>query len=162
MRTDLEVREPRCRVCRDETVRRHVNELLDWRGVPVPIHGGGFRRVTLADIYRALGPINESRHGRSPITYSALWVHAKRHHEIAGKVAYWAARIRREFWDALGAKGCRKPVAKVQESQLSTKNGTGMWVIGTPTGLEISDQGPPLGFAPVNVDLQDRPTAAMG
>ena len=27
---DFERREPRCRICRDETVRVLVNELLDW------------------------------------------------------------------------------------------------------------------------------------
>jgi hypothetical protein len=32
---DFERREPRCRICRDETVRVLVNELLDWHGAPI-------------------------------------------------------------------------------------------------------------------------------
>jgi hypothetical protein len=35
LRTDFECREPRCRICRDETVRVLVNKLLDWHGAPI-------------------------------------------------------------------------------------------------------------------------------
>ena len=35
VRTDFERREPRCRICRDETVRVLVNKLLDWQGAPI-------------------------------------------------------------------------------------------------------------------------------
>ena len=35
VRADFERREPRCRICRDETVRILVNDLLDWRSVRI-------------------------------------------------------------------------------------------------------------------------------
>ena len=114
MTADLEVREPRCRVCRNETVRRRVNELLQWRGVPVFLPGGKTRKISLAEILRSLEPLNEGSDRSDQITYDSLWVHAQRHYEVAGAAAYWAARIRREFRDALGAKDCRKPIATVQ------------------------------------------------
>ena len=47
VRVDLERREPRCRICRDETVRILVNELLDWRGVPIILGRGKIHRITL-------------------------------------------------------------------------------------------------------------------
>ena len=39
-RADVEPREPRCRICRDPDVRRLVNDLLDWRGVPIRLGRG--------------------------------------------------------------------------------------------------------------------------
>jgi hypothetical protein len=51
---DFERREPRCRVCRDETVRVVANELLDWRGVPIFLGRSKFHRITLTDIMRDL------------------------------------------------------------------------------------------------------------
>jgi hypothetical protein len=61
VRADFEPREPRCRICRDETVRILVNELLDWHGVPIFLGGGKTHRVTYAEILRTLEPINEGR-----------------------------------------------------------------------------------------------------
>jgi len=111
---DFEVREPRCRVCRNETVRRRVNELLTWRGVPIVLPGGKVRRVTLAEIVRTLEPINEGRSGRAQITYASVWVHMRRHYDLDGGASYWGARMNREFRNALAAKGCRQPIVKVQ------------------------------------------------
>lgn len=69
---DFERREPRCRICRDESVRVDVNELLDWRGVPIPREGGKTHRITLTEILAWLGPFNEGRDKtkgiRSPTT----------------------------------------------------------------------------------------------
>ncbi len=99
---DFERREPRCRICRDETVRVGVNELLDWRGVPIFLGRGKFRRVTLTEIMRSLEPLNEGRDRRDRITYDSLWVHFQRHYSFAGKAAYWRARTFKEFKKALG------------------------------------------------------------
>jgi hypothetical protein len=76
VRADFERREPRCRICRDETVRILVNELLDWRGVPVIRGRGKIHRITLTEILRDLAPLNEgrdkavTRRTRSPTTAS--------------------------------------------------------------------------------------------
>jgi hypothetical protein len=35
LRAVFERREPRCRICRDQTVCGLVDKLLDWRGVPL-------------------------------------------------------------------------------------------------------------------------------
>ena len=75
MRADFERREPRCRICRDESVRILVNELLDWRGVPTILGRGKSYRIT----------------------YDSLWVHAKRHYDLAGQVAYRTIRTHKEF-----------------------------------------------------------------
>jgi hypothetical protein len=88
VRADFERREPRCRICRDETVRIYVNELLDWRGVPVILGRGKTHRITLTEILRDLAPLNEGRDKRHRITYDSLWVHAKRHYGLAGIAAY--------------------------------------------------------------------------
>lgn len=109
MRADVEVREPRCRICRDETVRILVNELLDWHGAPIFLGRGKTHRVTYADILRDLEPLNKGRDKRDRITYDSLWVHAKRHYDIEGIAAYWSARMHRELRNALGVKG-RKPI----------------------------------------------------
>ena len=97
MRADFERREPRCRICRDETVRILVNELLDWRGVPVILEGGRTHLITLTEILRDLEPLNEGRDKRHRITYDSLWVHAKRHYDLAGIAAYWRTRMSKEF-----------------------------------------------------------------
>jgi hypothetical protein len=99
---DFERREPRCRICRVETVRVVVNELLDWRGVPIIREGGKTHRVTLTEILAWLGPFNEGRDKRDQITYDALWVHFQRHYSFAGKAAYWRVRTFKEFKKALG------------------------------------------------------------
>jgi hypothetical protein len=102
---DFERREPRCRICRDETVRVGVNELLDWRGVPIPREGGKTHRITLAEILAWLGPFNEGRDKGDQITYDSLWIHFQRHYSFAGKAAYWRARTFKEFKKALRGNG---------------------------------------------------------
>ena len=99
---DFERREPRCRICRDETVRVLVNELLDWHGAPIILGRGKTHVVTYADILRDLEPLNEGRDKRDRITYDSLWVHAKRHYDLAGTTAYWRARMHKELIKALG------------------------------------------------------------
>lgn len=64
MRPDFERREPRCRICRDESVRILVNELLDWRGVPIFLGRGKVHRITLTEIMRDLEALNEGRDAR--------------------------------------------------------------------------------------------------
>ena len=97
MTADFERREPRCRICRDETVRILVNELLDWRGVPIILGRGKTHRITYADILRDLAPLNEGRDKKDRITYDSLWVHFQRHYSLAGQVAYRRTRTAREF-----------------------------------------------------------------
>ena len=79
-RPDFERREPRCRICRDETLRILVNELLDWRGVPIILGRGKIHRITLTEILRDLEPLNEGRDERHRITYVGLWNHCQRHY----------------------------------------------------------------------------------
>ena len=98
---DFERREPRCRICRDETVRVVVNGLLDWRGVPVLREGGKTHRITLTEILRDLEPLNEGRDTGDRISYDSLWIHAKRHYDLAGVAAYWRTRMYKEFRTAL-------------------------------------------------------------
>ena len=71
-RKRFERREPRCRICRDETVRVLVNKLLDWHGAPIILARGKTHAVTYADILRELQPLNEGRTRRtgSPMTAS--------------------------------------------------------------------------------------------
>jgi|GEM_PF-7117130 len=40
MEDEARHREPRCRICRDESVRVLVNELLDWHGAPIILGRG--------------------------------------------------------------------------------------------------------------------------
>ena len=95
---DVWPQEPRCRVCRDPDVRRLVNDLLRWRGAPVFLEGGKTRRmITYAEILRILDPIIEGSDERDRITYSSLWVHAKRHYDIEGVLDYWRAWFPREI-----------------------------------------------------------------
>jgi hypothetical protein len=101
----VEVVEPLCRVCRDPDVRRLVNALLDWRGVPIPYEGGKTRRITYSTILGWLEPINEGRPKGDRITYDSLWIHARRHYDLAGIAAYWGARMDKELRNALGHKG---------------------------------------------------------
>ena len=54
-----------------------------------------------ADILRDLEPLNEGRDERDRITYHSLWVHAKRHYDLAGAAAYWRTRMAKEFTKAL-------------------------------------------------------------
>ena len=102
VRADFERREPRCRICRDETVRVLVNELLDWHGAPIILGRGKTHVVTYADILRDLEPVNEGRDKKDRITYDSICVHAKRHYDLAGITAYWRARMHKELMNALG------------------------------------------------------------
>ena len=43
-----------------------VNELLDWRGVPIILGRGKPHRITLTEILRDLAPLNEGRDTRRP------------------------------------------------------------------------------------------------
>ena len=97
VRADFERREPRCRICRDETVRVVVNELLDWRGVPIILGRGKTHRITLTEILRDLEPLNEGRDKRDRITYDSLWVHCQASLRPAGTAAYWRTRMSKEF-----------------------------------------------------------------
>ena len=101
------IREPSCRMCRDEALRILVNELLDWRGVPLATKGGQIHRVTYADILRTLEPLNEGRDQRYRITYDSIWIHAKRHYDVAAVVTYWGARLVKEMTNALAGRGVR-------------------------------------------------------
>ncbi len=104
-RVDVKPWEPRCRICRHSDVRRVVNDLLDWRGVHVILEGGNKRdRINYTDILGMLKPLNEGRDKRDRITYDSLWVHAKRHYDLAGIVAYWQTRLDRELRNALSHK----------------------------------------------------------
>jgi len=93
--------EPRCRICRDETVCVRVNELLDWRGVPIILGRGKTHMVTYADILRDLEPLNERRDKKDRITYDSLRVHAKRHYDLAGIMADWEAKLDKEMKNVL-------------------------------------------------------------
>jgi hypothetical protein len=101
MRADGERREPRCRICRDESVRMLVNQLLDWRGVPTSFGQRTSHKVTYADILRHLEPLNVGRDERDRITYDSLLVHAKRHCDPEALAVYWTARMPRELRKAL-------------------------------------------------------------
>jgi hypothetical protein len=113
-RADFKPTEPRCRVCRDPEVRRLVNDLLDWHGVPILGRG---KTVTYADILRDLEPLNKGRDKRDRITYDSLWVHAKRHYDLAGMVAYWSARMDKELRKALGGQRGLGPIEKPQTNR---------------------------------------------
>lgn len=105
VRTICERREPRCRICRHEAVRLQVNELLNWRGVPIRLGRGKKYVVTYASILRDLEPLNEGRGRSDRITYDSLWIHAKRHYDVNGISDYWNARIYKELRNALRAEG---------------------------------------------------------
>ena len=102
VRTDFERREPRCRICRDESVRVLVNQLLDWHGAPIILARGKTHVVTYADILRDLQPLNKGRDKKDRVTYDSLRVHAKRHYDDAAVTAYWRARMHKELMNAPG------------------------------------------------------------
>ena len=118
MRFDIERREPRCRICRHESGRFQVNKLLDWHGVPVFLEGGKTHWTTYADILRVLEPLNEARDTRDRITYDSLWIHAKRHYEIAGIAAYWSVRINKELRYAFGKSRVSEPIEQLQRTAI--------------------------------------------
>jgi len=117
VRADMDRIEPRCRICRDPGVRRLVDDRLDWHGVPIFLARGKTHRVTYADIFGDVAALNESRDPRAPITYSSLWVHAKRHHDLSARVAA-CRRIRMytDFRNALANNGCSTPNEFLQDS----------------------------------------------
>src|SRR5258708_18845828 len=88
-RADFERREPRCRICRDETVRVLVNKLLDWHGAPIILGRGKTHVVTYAHILRDLEPLNEGRDKKDRMTYLSLRVHPKRQSLHAAIRAHW-------------------------------------------------------------------------
>ena len=92
-----------------ESVRIQVNQLLDWRGVPVASGRGKSHKVTYADILRDLEPLNEGRDKGDRITHDSLWIHAKRHHDLAGVAAYWSTRMHKELRKASGDDGVVEP-----------------------------------------------------
>ena len=49
------------------------------------------------NILRDLEPLNEARDKKDRITYDSLWVHAKRHYDLAGIAAYSSTRMSKEF-----------------------------------------------------------------
>ena len=97
VRGDFERRESRCRICRDPDIRNLADELLVWRGVPSILGRGKTHRITNAEILRDLAPFNEGRDTKDRITYDSLWVHAKRHYDLAGIAAYRRKRMSKEF-----------------------------------------------------------------
>ena len=101
VRGNFERREPRCRVCREEALRIWVNSLLDWRGTPIIRGGRKTHVVTYADILRELEPLNEGRAQKDRITYSCLWVHARRHHDVDAVAAYEVSRMVQRLVKAL-------------------------------------------------------------
>ena len=42
-------------------------------------------------------PLNEGHGKRDQISYHSLWVHAKRHYDLASTAAYWRTRMSKEF-----------------------------------------------------------------
>lgn len=115
--SDFECREPRCRICRHESVRIVVNQLLDWRGIRTTPGQRRSHKVTYASILRDLEPLNKARSGCERITYNSLWVHAKRHYDLDGVVAFWSNRIGRELVAALRPRPDSRP-AERNESKL--------------------------------------------
>jgi hypothetical protein len=103
----MEVVEPHCRICRDPNVRRLVNKLLDWQGVPIP---GTGKAVTYRMVLAWLDPINAERSSKDQITYDSLWIHAKRHYELAGVMAYWGSRMEKELREGLQALRSGEPL----------------------------------------------------
>ena len=74
VRADIARREPRCRICRHESMRFQVNQLLDWRGVPVFLGGSKTHLVTYADILVSWSPSTRpvTRGTGSPTTASGF------------------------------------------------------------------------------------------
>src|SRR6185295_15950592 len=67
LRADFEHREPRRRICRDETVRVLVNELLDWHGAPIILGRGKTHVVTYARFQStAESQVASTRSSRAP------------------------------------------------------------------------------------------------
>jgi hypothetical protein len=48
-------------------------------------------------------PINEACDKKDRVTYDSLWVHAKRHYDLAGTAAYWTAWMDNKLRNTLDA-----------------------------------------------------------
>ncbi|BCP12374.1 hypothetical protein MINTM020_44720 [Mycobacterium paraintracellulare] len=100
--------EPRCHICREEEVRVRVNELLDWRRVPIawrPVGAVGV--VSFADVLRE---VNGGRDEADWISHASLRVHVKRHYDLDAIVAHWAAQMDQALRNALDGFRSRKPI----------------------------------------------------
>ena len=84
-----------------------LSSTTSWTGVVSRSFWAAARlhRITYADILRDLEPLNEGRDAKDRITYDSLWIHAKRHYELAGIAAYWSARIYKDLRIALRDNG---------------------------------------------------------
>jgi hypothetical protein len=118
----LERAEARCKICRDPDLRLLVDALLDWHGVPVPLAGGKMHRITYADVFRALEPFSVICADWERLTYNNVWLHAQRHHGLAGIAAYWSRRTEKEVRNFLKDKRCRNTVEPAQPSRASAKD----------------------------------------
>ena len=75
-----------------------VDELLDWRGVPIiREHVARHTRSLLPRVPRSLEPLDESRDQRDQITYDNLSVHGKRHYDFAATAACRSTLMAKEF-----------------------------------------------------------------
>lgn len=61
----------RCRICRDDDVRKLINTL----------HGYGLTTRSIVDVVESSG-LNGGRSGRDQITYDVIWRHTKKHFDI--------------------------------------------------------------------------------
>jgi hypothetical protein len=77
---------------------RALSSTSCWTGA-VSRSFGAVARPTWSptQILRDLEPVNEGRDERDRITYDSLWIHAKRHYDLAGTAAYWRTRMSKEF-----------------------------------------------------------------
>ena len=86
---------------------------------------GKIHQITLTEILRDLAPLNEGRDKKDRITYDSLWVHFRRHYDLAGIVAYRRTRMVRgvqEVKQPCGMTGVGRPVDTAPEKlALSTK-----------------------------------------
>jgi hypothetical protein len=111
-RTRFERREPRCRICRKEAVRVVVNDLLAWRGVPISTGAGPRHRLTYADIHRELAVLYQESDEGDQISYASLWVHAKRHYDLAGVAEYQRGQMVKQLRYALTGTPTRPSSSK--------------------------------------------------
>jgi len=87
--------------------------LLDRHGAPIILGRGKTHVVTYADILRDLEPMKKGRDKTDRITYDRLWVHAKRHYDLAGITAYWSP-------DAQGADECPRGITGCRTYRIAT------------------------------------------
>ncbi|PBA29858.1 hypothetical protein CKJ65_18735 [Mycobacterium intracellulare] len=103
--------EPRCNICRDEELRVRVNELLDWRRVPIRWRpSSAVSVVSYSDILRE---VNGRRDEADRITHASLRIHAKCHYHFDAVVDYWAAQMDKKLRNALGRFRGLKPIAEL-------------------------------------------------